>query len=70
MSFISFNFIRPNLTLDVNNPASLVDIERDVIALFGGDNCPNLNGKPKLFFFQACRGEKMDSGAQVVRHCG
>ncbi|KAH6932597.1 hypothetical protein HPB50_008018 [Hyalomma asiaticum] len=28
----------------------------DVYSLFNNENCPSLQGKPKLFFIQACRG--------------
>ncbi|XP_075588939.1 caspase-1 isoform X2 [Dermatophagoides farinae] len=33
---------------------------------FTGSRCPTLVGKPKLFFIQACQGEKFDSG--VLAH--
>ncbi|XP_020287962.1 caspase-1-like [Pseudomyrmex gracilis] len=29
---------------------------------FTGDKCPTLAGKPKLFFIQACQGDKLDPG--------
>ncbi|KAL1469183.1 hypothetical protein MTO96_004898 [Rhipicephalus appendiculatus] len=38
----------------------------DLIKPFLGDVCPNLRGKPKLFFIQACRGDKRDMGAQAA----
>ncbi|XP_071499126.1 uncharacterized protein [Diadema antillarum] len=31
--------------------------------IFSGRNCPNLCGKPKIFFFQACRGDKVTTSA-------
>ena len=30
-----------------------------------GDKCKSLIGKPKLFFFQSCRGTKMDRGQEL-----
>lgn len=32
--------------------------EAEVFSIFNAKNCPNLNGKPKLFFIQACWGGK------------
>lgn len=34
---------------------------------FTADKCISLAGKPKLFFFQACRGDKLDSGISLMR---
>lgn len=31
-------------------------------AYFTSDKCPTLAGKPKLFFIQACQGDKLDAG--------
>ncbi|KAL1425668.1 hypothetical protein MTO96_018962 [Rhipicephalus appendiculatus] len=36
-------------------------LDDDVYALFNNENCPGLEGKPKVFFIQACRGDKEDS---------
>lgn len=37
----------------------------DIYQLFNNDNCPALQGKPKLFFVQACRGGKHDGGTKA-----
>ncbi|KAL3875322.1 hypothetical protein ACJMK2_033285 [Sinanodonta woodiana] len=37
----------------------------DILEMFSDKNCPSLKGKPKLFFIQACRGDKTDDGAQI-----
>lgn len=33
---------------------------------FLGDNCHSLVGKPKIFFVQACQGERLDHGVPVI----
>ena len=37
----------------------------NIFFYFTISNCPSLSGKPKLFFIQACRGERFDSGTLV-----
>ncbi|XP_031783182.1 caspase-1-like [Nasonia vitripennis] len=34
---------------------------------FTADKCSTLAGKPKLFFFQACRGDNLDHGVRMIR---
>ncbi|XP_028922496.1 caspase-9 isoform X2 [Ornithorhynchus anatinus] len=36
-----------------------------IVNYFNGSRCPSLGGKPKLFFIQACGGEKKDPGFEV-----
>ncbi|CAH1239904.1 CASP2 [Branchiostoma lanceolatum] len=38
---------------------------RDIFAVFDNKNCPDLQGKPKLFFIQACRGDAVDKGTDA-----
>ncbi|XP_078799736.1 caspase-6-like [Oryzias latipes] len=39
---------------------------QDITAAFRGDNCPSLVGKPKIFIFQACRGDKYDTSVDAT----
>ncbi|KAL1478814.1 hypothetical protein MTO96_052363, partial [Rhipicephalus appendiculatus] len=48
-----------------NEELHLID---DVYAKFNNKNCPALQGKPKLFFIQACRGEEWDNGTNAKGH--
>ncbi|KAH0552661.1 caspase-1-like [Cotesia glomerata] len=34
-------------------------------SFFTSDKCPTLSGKPKLFFIQACQGDRLDGGTAV-----
>ena len=43
-----------------------IEVER-VTSIFCGDRCPQLITKPKLFFIQACRGNKTDEGFVLPR---
>ena len=43
----------------------VVSIE-ELASSFNGRNCPKLNGKPKIFFIQACRGE--NTPAAVLKY--
>ncbi|GFX37848.1 caspase-7 [Trichonephila clavipes] len=36
-----------------------------LFAPFRGDVCPTLAGKPKMFFIQACQGDRLDSGVSL-----
>ncbi|XP_050984146.1 caspase-3b [Labeo rohita] len=38
---------------------------KELFALFKGDCCRSLVGKPKLFFIQACRGSELDAGIEA-----
>ncbi|KAL8612464.1 hypothetical protein ACOMHN_058592 [Nucella lapillus] len=46
-----------------------IEINR-LVAPFKGDRCKTLAGKPKIFFIQACRGEKLDGGVDVADTIG
>ncbi|ELW68604.1 Caspase-9, partial [Tupaia chinensis] len=43
----------------------LVSVEK-IVNIFNGTSCPSLRGKPKVFFIQACGGEKKDPGFEVA----
>lgn len=43
----------------------IIQVE-SLVAPFKGDICPGLLGKPKLFFIQACRGSRLDHGAEFA----
>ncbi|XP_078697691.1 caspase-2-like [Branchiostoma floridae x Branchiostoma belcheri] len=38
---------------------------KDIFDMFNNIKCPSLQGKPKLFFIQACRGDAVDKGTDA-----
>ncbi|KAH9498390.1 Caspase-7 [Bulinus truncatus] len=42
---------------------------KKILDYFTDSNCPDLKGKPRIFFFQACRGIKVDDGVEI-KICG
>ncbi|KAI8500205.1 luteolysis [Branchiostoma belcheri] len=38
---------------------------KDIFDMFNNKKCPSLQGKPKLFFIQACRGDAVDKGTDA-----
>ncbi|XP_076757715.1 death regulator Nedd2-like caspase [Xylocopa sonorina] len=41
---------------------------RDILDYFTAEICPHLAGKPKIFVFQLCRGEKVQKSVKEPRH--
>uniref|UniRef100_A0A8D0BAN4 Caspase-3 n=1 Tax=Salvator merianae TaxID=96440 RepID=A0A8D0BAN4_SALMN len=41
-----------------------------IFQALSSDSCPNLAGKPKIFFVQACRGHNIDHGVQLQTDSG
>ncbi|KAH8312611.1 hypothetical protein KR044_011672 [Drosophila immigrans] len=39
----------------------------NIWSLFTANHCPTLAGKPKLFFIQACQGDRLDAGVTMQR---
>ncbi|XP_063607615.1 caspase-1-like [Penaeus indicus] len=42
-------------------------LTKDLWKYFTSENCTSLAGKPKLYFIQACRGDRKDKGVSVSR---
>ncbi|XP_078604121.1 uncharacterized protein LOC144877921 [Branchiostoma floridae x Branchiostoma japonicum] len=38
----------------------------DILSLFNGKRCPSLKGKPKLFFIQACQGDRRQTAVEIA----
>lgn len=52
----------PGAVHGVDGPSVPVQI---ITNFLNGQNCPSLQGKPKLFFIQACGGDNKDTGFEV-----
>ncbi|XP_043258768.1 caspase-6-like isoform X1 [Colletes gigas] len=55
------------------NPESKVENSKrvlcvDILDYFTAQVCPHLAGKPKIFIFQLCRGEKSQNSIKIPRH--
>jgi len=52
--------------VDING--NEIDVEEEIIKKFYNKECPALQGKPKLFLLQYCRGDEMDYGTEEFRN--
>ncbi|ESO89052.1 hypothetical protein LOTGIDRAFT_228989 [Lottia gigantea] len=57
------DYERKDSVLGVDEQAISIEY---VMKIFNNDNCPDLMGKPRLFFIQACRGKGYDKGAETL----
>ncbi|XP_078033623.1 death regulator Nedd2-like caspase isoform X2 [Augochlora pura] len=51
---------------DVQNAKTVLC--KDILEYFTAEACPRLAGKPKIFIFQLCRGEKIQKSVKEPRH--
>ncbi|XP_072569702.1 caspase-9-like isoform X2 [Paramormyrops kingsleyae] len=52
----------PGAVHGVDGPTVPVE---DITSFLNGEHCPSLQGKPKIFFIQACGGDEKDKGREV-----
>lgn len=64
--FVLFILSHGTSTGVYGSDGEIVGVE-EITAIFNRHNCPALTGKPKLFFIQACRGEKRAQHSIPVR---
>ena len=50
------------ITASNSKPVNIADLTGEL----NGDKCPKLAGKPKLFFIQACRGDKLQKPIRIT----
>lgn len=50
---------------DVVYATDKIILLNEIVGLFTDKNCKTLQGKPRLFFIQACRGNELDPGVSV-----
>lgn len=51
---------------DVVYATDQIILTKEIVRMFVDDKCASLQGKPRLFFVQACRGGNLDDGAIIA----